>query len=228
MVADVVPGGADKDGRLKKKDRVVGVGQGNDGEIVDVVDMNLNEVVKLIRGKRGTTVRLKVIPVGETCAEGLRHRPGEDRTQRRRGPRRGDRGRSARPTVRLDKIGVINLPSFYMDMAGPGKARPSTRAAPATASGCSTTSSSRPSIVWCWTCGTTAAARCRRRSPHWPVHRHRPGGADQGCRQAGAAVSTTSSRARPGTARSWCSPTSSVPAPVRSWPEPSRTTAAAS
>ena len=67
-VAEIVPGGAaDRDGRLTKKDRVIGVGQGTEGDIVDVVDMNLNEVVKLIRGKRGTIVRLKVIPVGQTA-----------------------------------------------------------------------------------------------------------------------------------------------------------------
>jgi carboxyl-terminal processing protease len=58
-------GAAERDGRLKAKDRVVGVGQGTEGEIVDTVDMNLNEVVKMIRGKRGTVVRLKVIPVGD-------------------------------------------------------------------------------------------------------------------------------------------------------------------
>ena len=54
---------------------VIGVGQGTEGEVVDVVDMNLNEVVKLIRGKRGTVVRLKVIPVGQTAPTdpGLEH-----------------------------------------------------------------------------------------------------------------------------------------------------------
>ncbi|MFM8891463.1 MAG: PDZ domain-containing protein, partial [Planctomycetia bacterium] len=66
-IMELTPGGAaDRDGRLKKKDRVVAVGQGTTGDFVDVVDMNINEVVKLIRGKRGTIVRLKEIPVGET------------------------------------------------------------------------------------------------------------------------------------------------------------------
>ncbi|MCS5618193.1 MAG: PDZ domain-containing protein, partial [Pirellulales bacterium] len=67
-IVELTPGGAaERDGRLKSQDRVIGVGQGADGEVVDTVDMNLNEVVKLIRGKRGTVVRLKVIPVGETA-----------------------------------------------------------------------------------------------------------------------------------------------------------------
>ena len=53
-VVEVVPGGAaDKDGRLKAKDKIVGVAQG-DGKFVDAVDMKLQDVVKMIRGKRGT------------------------------------------------------------------------------------------------------------------------------------------------------------------------------
>ncbi|MGC3969168.1 MAG: PDZ domain-containing protein [Pirellulales bacterium] len=67
VVHKVIPGGAaDKDGRLKKKDRVVGVGQGESGEIRDVGDQSLNEVVDQIRGQKGTIVRLQVIPYGTT------------------------------------------------------------------------------------------------------------------------------------------------------------------
>ncbi len=53
----------------KVEDKIVGVGQGDEGEIVDVVDMKLNDVVKLIRGKRGTMVRLEVIPADGGGAE---------------------------------------------------------------------------------------------------------------------------------------------------------------
>ena len=45
---------------------MVGVGQGESGEIVDTVDMKLSDVVKMIRGKRDTKVRLQVIPAGKT------------------------------------------------------------------------------------------------------------------------------------------------------------------
>src|SRR5690606_1999447 len=63
VVKEIVPGGAaDKDGRLKPEDKVLAVGQGEDGELVDVVDMRLSDVVDMIRGKRGTIVRLKVQP----------------------------------------------------------------------------------------------------------------------------------------------------------------------
>ena len=117
-IMELTPGGAaDRDGRLKKKDRVVGVGQGADGEIVDVVDMNLNEVVKLIRGKRGTIVRLKVIPVGETVPKIY------DITRAKIELKDAEaRGEVIEEGKKADgspwRIGVINLPSFYMDMDG--------------------------------------------------------------------------------------------------------------
>ncbi len=117
-VAELVPGGAaDKDGRLQKKDRVVGVGQGGEGEIVDVVDMNLNEVVKLIRGKRGTIVQLKVIPVGQTAPKiyDITRAKIELKDSEARGEVI-EQGR--KPDGTPYRIGVINLPSFYMDMAG--------------------------------------------------------------------------------------------------------------
>jgi carboxyl-terminal processing protease len=117
-VAEVVPGGAaDRDGRLKAKDRIVGVGQGNDGEIVDVVDMNLNEVVKLIRGKRGTVVRLKLIPVGQTAPKV--YDIVRDKIELKESEARGEViEHGKKPDGSPYRIGVINLPSFYMDMAG--------------------------------------------------------------------------------------------------------------
>ena len=117
-VAELVPGGAaDKDGRLQKKDRVVGVGQNAEGEMVDVVDMNLNEVVKLIRGKRGTIVRLKVIPVGQTAPKiyDITRAKIELKDSEARGEVIEEGSKADGSPFR---IGVINLPSFYMDMAG--------------------------------------------------------------------------------------------------------------
>ena len=116
-VAELVPGGAaDKDGRLKKKDRIVGVGQDREGEMVDVVDMNLNDVVKLIRGKRGTVVRLKVIPVSQTVPKVYDIVRAKIELQDS-----AARGEIIEEGTKVDgspwRIGVINLPSFYMDMA---------------------------------------------------------------------------------------------------------------
>jgi carboxyl-terminal processing protease len=117
-VMELTPGGAaDRDGRLKKKDRVVGVGQGQQGEMVDVVDMNLNEVVKLIRGKRGTIVRLKVIPVGETVPK--IYDITRDKIELKDAEARGEIVEDGKkPDGSPWRIGVINLPSFYMDMDG--------------------------------------------------------------------------------------------------------------
>ena len=116
-VAELVPGGAaDKDGRLKKKDRIVGVGQNREGEMVDVVDMNLNDVVKLIRGKRGTVVRLKVVPVSQTVPKVYDIVRAKIELQDS-----AARGEIIEEGKKEDgspwRIGIINLPSFYMDMA---------------------------------------------------------------------------------------------------------------
>jgi carboxyl-terminal processing protease len=118
VVKKIIPGGAaSKDGRLKPEDRIVGVGQGVDGPIVDVSDMKLNEVVKLIRGHQGTTVRLKVMPKGETEAKIYN-------IVRQQVELTDSEARSIileaghKPDGSPFKVGVINLPSFYMDMSG--------------------------------------------------------------------------------------------------------------
>jgi carboxyl-terminal processing protease len=118
VVNKLIPkGAADLDGRLKPEDRIVSVGQGEDGEMVDVVDMNLNEVVKLIRGDAGTVVRLGVLPLAtneltiynitrakiELADEAARGQVIEEGAKRDGGNYR---------------IGYIDLPSFYMDMDG--------------------------------------------------------------------------------------------------------------
>lgn len=62
VVAELVPGGAaDRQGQLKRKDKIIAVAQGEGGEAVDVVDMSLRDVVRLIRGAKGTQVRLTVL-----------------------------------------------------------------------------------------------------------------------------------------------------------------------
>ncbi len=53
-------GGAEKSKQLKAKDKIIGVAQG-DGKPVSVIDMDLRDVVKLIRGKKGSTVKLTIL-----------------------------------------------------------------------------------------------------------------------------------------------------------------------
>ncbi len=62
-VVKILPGGpAEKSNKLYVNDLITGVAQGHDGEMVDVVGWRIDEVVKLIKGPKGTTVRLLVLP----------------------------------------------------------------------------------------------------------------------------------------------------------------------
>ncbi len=61
-VVEIVPGGpADKSKRLHPNDKIVGVAQGYDGEMTDVVGWRIDDVVQLIRGKKNTVVRLQIL-----------------------------------------------------------------------------------------------------------------------------------------------------------------------
>jgi len=117
-ITKIIPGGAaDKHGKLKPKDQVVGVGQGEEGEIVDTQAMKLNDVVQLIRGKRGTVVRLKVISEGENQPK--IYTITRDRIELKDSEARGEVIEAGQgPNGKPMKVGVIDLPSFYMDMAG--------------------------------------------------------------------------------------------------------------
>lgn len=62
VIEQLIPGGsADRSGKLKNKDKIVAVGQGKDGEFQNVIEMDLRDVVRLIRGPKGSEVRLKVL-----------------------------------------------------------------------------------------------------------------------------------------------------------------------
>ena len=118
VIDKLIAGGpADKNGQLKAGDRVVSVGQNDEGDTVDVGEMKLNDVVKLIRGRAGSTVRLTVIPEagGEPKVIKIVRAKIELKDQEARG-QIIEEGRKADGTA--FKLGVINLPSFYMDMRG--------------------------------------------------------------------------------------------------------------
>lgn len=62
-IRELLPGGpAERSGKLKPEDQIVGVAQGKDGEMVDTIGMKLSKIVKMIRGKKGTEVRLRIRP----------------------------------------------------------------------------------------------------------------------------------------------------------------------
>lgn len=115
VVTKVIPGGAaDKDGRLKPEDQIVSVSDAN-GEMVDIVDMKLNDAVQMIRGDAGTIVKLGVQPggTGETKIYDITRARIELEDSAARGeviPR------GQKPDGKPFNVGVIDLPSFYMDM----------------------------------------------------------------------------------------------------------------
>jgi len=116
MIFTLVPGGpAIKSGKLKAGDRIVAVGQGDNGPLTDVIGWRLDDVVNRIRGKKDTTVRLEILPA-DAGLDGkheivtlVRKKVSiEDSAAKKKvvDIKDGDVTR---------KIGVIELPSFYSD-----------------------------------------------------------------------------------------------------------------
>lgn len=119
-VTRVLPGGAaEAHGKLKEGDAIVSVGQGEDGEMVDIVDERLEDVVKLIRGEAGTVVRLGVKPggVGETVVYTITRSEVQLEDSAARSEIIEVEGNEENGGSKR-KIGYINLPSFYFDMEG--------------------------------------------------------------------------------------------------------------
>lgn len=113
----LIPAGpADKQGILKASDRIIGVGQGKSGEIVDVVGWRLDDVVELIRGPKGTHVRLEVIPSNAISDDETRIvtitrdevKLEEQAVQKAMLDIKDSRGIT-------HKIGVLDIPAFYID-----------------------------------------------------------------------------------------------------------------
>jgi carboxyl-terminal processing protease len=112
VVTEIVPGmAADKDGRLQPEDKIIGVEK--DGETIDLVEKKLNDVVRYIRGPRGTQVRLIVQPDGtkEKRVYELTRQKIELKEQHAKGKVIETKAENGKPL----KIGVISLPAFYGD-----------------------------------------------------------------------------------------------------------------
>ena len=118
VVKKIIPGGAaKKEGHLQVEDKIIGVGDGDAGEIVDVVDMKLNDVVKMIRGKPGTIVRLQVTSAKDPQPKIIKITRAT--IELKDSEARGEIFEAGhRADGKPYKIGVIDLPSFYMDMEG--------------------------------------------------------------------------------------------------------------
>jgi carboxyl-terminal processing protease len=115
-IVNIIPGGpASIDGSLKPEDKIVGVAQGDDGTMVDVIGWRLDDVVDLIRGPADTVVRLQIIPAGAL--------PGiSDRViNLTRGQVKLEEQAAKSEIVTIPRegrdwsIGIIEIPSFYRD-----------------------------------------------------------------------------------------------------------------
>ncbi|MCW5912961.1 MAG: PDZ domain-containing protein, partial [Cyclobacteriaceae bacterium] len=116
-VVRILPGGdAERSGKVNVNDLIIGVAQGKEGEMVDVVGWRLDDVVKLIKGPKGTVVRLSILSaktggVNGSAQEVVLVRDKiklEDQAAKKEVINYQLNGRQA-------KLGVISLPSFYMD-----------------------------------------------------------------------------------------------------------------
>lgn len=117
IVQQVVAGGpAAKSGRLKPEDRIVAVAQGSAGSWADIIGWRLEKVVDLIRGPRGTVVRLQLIPKGAATST-----PTVIALTREKIELEDQAAKQAVLEVPREKpamrIGVITLPAFYIDFA---------------------------------------------------------------------------------------------------------------
>jgi carboxyl-terminal processing protease len=115
-VLNVLPGGpAAVNGTLSANDRIIAVGEGKKGKLVDVIGWRLDDVVQIIRGKVGTTVRLQILPAGaapgsaEKQLELVRNKVTLEAQAAQKEVRKIKRGDQELV------VGVINVPSFYQD-----------------------------------------------------------------------------------------------------------------
>lgn len=128
-IARVVTGGpADKDGRLKAGHRVTAVGQGREGKLVDVIGWRVDDVVDLIRGPKHTVVRLEVfhedtgpdgpVTIIDIVRDEVKLEEQAAKSRIIELPGEGDE---------VVKVGVVDLPVFYLDFNGRAKNLPDYR-----------------------------------------------------------------------------------------------------
>ncbi len=122
VVNEVMPlGPAGIDGRLKAKDKIIGVGQGT-GEIEKIFEIRLSDVVRKIRGEAGTKVRLEVLT--DLKRETVIYELTRDKVLLTESEAKGEIIETKDRLGRPGRVGVISLPSFYRDFSateGEGK-----------------------------------------------------------------------------------------------------------
>ncbi|PKL84048.1 MAG: tail-specific protease [Ignavibacteriae bacterium HGW-Ignavibacteriae-3] len=127
-VATIVPGGpAYKSKLIHEEDRIIGVAQGEEGEMVDVIGWRLDDAIQLIRGKKGTIVRLQLL----RAKDGPNPPPVEIKILREEVKLEEQAAKDEIINVQEKgtnfKFGVVKLPSFYTDFEGQQKRKPDYR-----------------------------------------------------------------------------------------------------
>jgi carboxyl-terminal processing protease len=174
-IVRLVPAGpADKTKQVAPADKIIGVAQGNK-EMVDVVGWRLDEVVKLIRGPKGTVVRLEVIPASNAP---------NDQTSKivpitREAVKLEDQAvKKSVLNLKQDgkdyKLGVIEIPAFYLDFKAFRAGDPDYKSTTRDVKKLLTELQKERSTAWSSTCATTAAAPAGSHRADQPVHRQGP------------------------------------------------------
>lgn len=121
-IAEIIPGGpAFKGKQLSKDDRIIGVAQGDNSVFTDIIGWTTEDAVKLIRGPKGSVVRLQVLAASDPASAA----PKEYRLVREKVKLEDQVAKSEVVPVKHNgkdyKIGVITIPLFYRDFEGAQK-----------------------------------------------------------------------------------------------------------
>ena len=121
-IEGIVKGGpAAKNGQLKLGDRIIAVDSNNDGQWVDIMYMSIDKVVDLVRGKKGVPVKLRVLS-GES-AEEREVIIVRDEVPMSESLASAKIVEMKTADGKVRRIGILTLPSFYMDLDDSGGAR---------------------------------------------------------------------------------------------------------
>src|SRR6185437_6649092 len=116
IIKSIVPGGpADKSKQIGVDDRIVGVAQGKEGEFQNIVGWRIENAIALIRGTKGTVVRLEILPKGSSVGS----KPKVVEMVREKIILKDESAKKEIRTYNNNgktiKIGVISVPAFYID-----------------------------------------------------------------------------------------------------------------